>query len=272
MSAAREREALRQQLLLRALWRDGSAAQALPGWTRALHRGGADDANSTHGLAAYRANAGAVAERALAGAYPTVAALLGEESFAALAHDLWQRHPPRRGDLAQWGGAVPDFIAEQPGLASEPYLADSARLDWAVHEAGHAADAPDAAPAVERLADSDPQALRLVLAAGSALVDSRWPVATIWHAHQRDDAARFDAVREAFDAERSECAFVVRSVWTVQVHALDAPTAAFHRALLAHCNLADALDAAADLDFAGWLARALRERWLVAIQTLDLSA
>jgi hypothetical protein len=268
MNAEQEREALRQQLLLRALWRDGSAAQALPGWTRALHRDGAD---STSGLAAYRANAGAVAERALAGAFPTVAALLGNESFAALSRDLWQQHPPRRGDLAQWGDALPAFIAEQPGLASEPYLADSARLDWAVHEAAHATDAPDAAPAVERLADTDPQAVRLVLAAGSALVDSRWPVATIWHAHQRDDSARFEAVRAAFDAGRGECAFAVRSGWAVQVHALDAPTAAFHRALLARHSLAAALDAAADIDFGAWLARALRERWLVAVETLEPS-
>jgi len=266
MNAAHEREALRQQLLLRALWRDGGAAQGLSGWTRGVRRDGVDNAL---GLAAYRANAGAIAERALAGAFPSVAALVGDESFAALARDFWQQRPPQRGDLAQWGDTLPAFIAEQPSLAAEPYLADSARLDWAVHAAAHAADAPDAAPALERLADTDPTALRLLLPAGSALVDSRWPIASIWLAHRRDDAARFDAVRDAFAAERSECAFVARCGLAVQVHALDRPTARFHDALLAGRCLDDALDAAGDFDFSAWLVRALRERWLVAVQPLE---
>jgi hypothetical protein len=266
MNAAHEREALRQQLLLGALWRDDSAAQALSGWTRSLQR---DGTNSAPGLAAYRANAGEIAERALAGAFPTIAALLGDESFAALARDFWQQQPPQRGDLAQWGDQLPAFIGEQPSLAAEPYLAGSARLDWAVHAAGQAADAPDAAPALERLADTDPTALRLLLPAGSALVDSHWPIASIWLAHQRDDDARFDAVRDAFAAERGECAFVARRGLAVQVHALDQPTARLHGALLAGQTLADALDAAGDFDFGAWLARALRERWLVAVQALE---
>lgn len=256
------REALRQQQLLRALWREPGAPLALRGWIAPVP-------DAELGLAAYRGNAGAVAERALAVAYPTVAALVGDDSFAALARDFWQQRPPQRGDLGEWGDALPAFLADVQGLADEPYLSDSARLDWAVHRASRAADAPETTPRLERLAQHDPAQLRLALAPGSALVDSRWPVASIWQAHQRDDAQRFDAVRAAFDAGRGEAAFVVRQGLAARVHALDAADAAFTRALLAGASLAAALDASPDFAFDRWLARALAERWLAAVDLLQ---
>ena len=67
------REALRQQMLLRALLGDARPG-VVAGWLR-------DGPRVDAGLAAYRANAGALAERALAAAYPTVQQLLGEVSF-----------------------------------------------------------------------------------------------------------------------------------------------------------------------------------------------
>ena len=264
-----DREAMRQQMLLRALWRDRGAPLALRGWLR----GSTDDALD-RSLAAYRANAGAGAERALATAFPTIAALVGAQAFAALARDFWQHRPPLRGDLGEWGEALPEFIADKEGLATEPYLADSARLDWAVHRALRAADVVQSSLPLERLADTDPAALRLVLAPGCALVASRWPVASIWQAHQRaDDGQRFDAVRAAFAAHHGETAFVVREGFAARVHALNAADAAFVRALLddPRAPLAAALDAAGpDLDFTRWLACALREGWLAAIGTLGV--
>src|SRR5512138_965181 len=74
-AAAPSRELLRQQQLLRALWRRGSDAPLAP-W---LREGGE---RATNGLAAYRGNAAAIAERTLATAYPTVQQLVGTESFA----------------------------------------------------------------------------------------------------------------------------------------------------------------------------------------------
>ena len=263
-----DREALRQQMLLRALWRDRGAPLALRGWLRQ-----STDAALDRSLAAYRANAGACAERALDAAFPTVAALVGEACFASLSRDFWQHRPPVRGDLGEWGDALPAFIADKESLAAEPYLADSARLDWAVHRASRAADAPSVPQALERLADDDPAAVRLVLSPGSALIESSWPIASIWQAHQRTEANRFDAVREAFAAHRAEAAFVVRDGYAVKVHALDARDAGFTRCLLdRRGSLAAALDAAGpSFDLARWLARAIGERWLAALEPLEQS-
>ena len=62
--ATAEREALRQQLLLRALWRDARVAARCAA-------GCATPCAPARGLAAYRGNAGALAERALARRFPT---------------------------------------------------------------------------------------------------------------------------------------------------------------------------------------------------------
>jgi hypothetical protein len=252
------REALRQQMLVRALWRDDAALQ---GWLRAPAR-----ATALQAIGTYRGNAGALAERALGAAYPTIAALVGEESFAALARHCWQQHPPERGDLGEWGAALPRFIADNPQLADEPYLADSARLDWALHRATRAADAQGTwPPELSALASTDPTRLRVQMAPGAAVIASRFPIVTVWRAHQ--GTASFDDVRGAFNAAHAETAFVWREPGhAVRVEAVSTSDAAFTAALIEQRPLAAALDEAGDtFAFDRWLAHALGARWLVAL-------
>ena len=257
MTIERERE--RQQALLRTLWCDEAGA-GLHDWLATPPE------RFERGLQAYTANAGAAAERALGAAFPTVAPLLGEVSFAALARAFWQARPPLRGDLAQWGAELPAFIADSEQLADEPYLADVARLDWAVHQAESAADAPAEPQGLERLADTDPSALRLQLRSGSALLASAFPVVTIRDAHRRIEPDRFEPVRAALTAGRGEAAWVWRQGWRVAVQALAPADAAFNAALLAGLSLGAALDAsAADFDFGAWLAAAVRQGWLAGV-------
>jgi hypothetical protein len=255
MTAEREREALRQQMLLRALWRDARSG-VLAGWLR--------DADPAHGLAAYRGNAGGIAERALAAAFPTVAELVGTDSFGALARAFWHAEPPMRGDLAQWGERLPAFIAASEQLADEPYLADVARLDWAVHRAESAADAPPGAAGLEAIGGADPSQVVLQLRPGTALVSSPHPVATIWHAHRSDAADRFAAARAAFAADVAEHALVWRDGWCARVEALAPADAAFTAAVLDRASLASALQHAGPaFEFEPWLLRSLRDGWLV---------
>lgn len=255
--ADRDREALRQQMLVRAIWHDARSA-VVGGWLR-------DGARLQRGLQAYQANAGALAERALAAAYPTLGQLLGEDSFAALARAFWHAQAPERGDIAEWGGTLPAFVEADAQLADEPYLADVARVDWAVHQAERASD-PAAPEGLMRLADGDPARLRLRLAAGTALVVSPHPVATIWLAHRRDDAERFAPVRAAFAAGRGEAALVQRRGWQAEVQRLAPPEAAFTAALLRGDPLAVALDAAPGFEFEPWLHAALASGALAAVE------
>ena len=254
MTAAAElnKEALRQQMLLRALLGDARPG-VVAGWLRDRPE------RVTRGLQAYRANAGALAERVLAAAFPTLVQLLGADASTGLARAYWHAEPPRRGDMAQWGDGLPAFIAADAQLAAEPYLADVARLDWAVHLA-EAAD--DAAPpsGLALLTRNDPAGLWLQWAPGTALLSSPHPIATVWWAHQAqaepgDGSERFAPVRAAFAAGVGEHALVSREGgWRGQVRAVPAAEAGFMQALLAGHSLGSALsNTAADFDFEAWL-------------------
>jgi hypothetical protein len=266
-STAPSRELLRQQHLLRALWRRDSDARLGP-WLRE------SDERAAHGLGAYRGNAAAIAERALASAYPTVQQLIGDESFAQLARAFWHHEPPRRGDLAQWGEPLPAWLAADAQLASEPYLADVARLDWAVHAIEHAADVVSPPPGLQLLGEFEPAQLRLPLRPGLTVLRSTWPIVAIWQAHRGDAPDRFEPVRRALDAGVQETALVARDSWRASVERIDEPSVAtFFEALLHGATLAHALDTAGTaFAFDRWLGDALRQQWLAAIErTADAS-
>lgn len=260
MNHPAQQESLRQRLLLRALWAD-AGPEALAGWVREV------PPRRERGLQVYRANAGALAERALAAAYPTVAQLVGEDSFAALARALWFATPPQRGDIAQWGEGLPGFIADAPQLADEPYLADVARFDWLVHRAEQAADR-SAVRGLELLAEVDPARLQLRPAAGVALLCSAYPVFSIRQAHRSEAEDRFAPVREAFAAGRGDNVLVWRDGFKAAVSTLPDADARFMQTTLDGRSLAQALDdAGAGFAFDGWLRQALQQGWLEAFET-----
>lgn len=253
-------EARRQQQLLAVILRRGAAPAP------ALREQGA---RAERGLAAYRANAGALAERALAATAPTVAAMLGEENFARLARELWAAHPPRRGDVAEWGTELPAWIAAQPDLAEWPWLADAAQLDLGLHAAERAADARLDAGSLALLADTDPAQITLSLVPGLAVLVSAWPIASIHAAHHDEGPDPFAPVRAALAARQGEAVCVARALWRAVVHRLSNHDAAFMRALLGGDSLADALHAAGEgFDIAAWLQRAIAQCWLKAVRPL----
>jgi hypothetical protein len=265
------REAARQQALLAALWPpDASAAGALEGWCRD------SPVTVTRGLQAYRANAAAIAARALEAAYPTVCALVGVDDFQQLASELWLTQPPVQGDLAQWGESLAAFLEAHAALADWPYLGDCARLDWAVHRCERAADVSFDAASIARLGDTDPQQLQLQLRPGLQVLASRWPVVAIHQAHREGASPdALAAARDALQAGVAESALVCRSGWRAQVHRIDAATVAWTQRLLAGDSLAAALDAVSDaaadessvppFDLAVWLSTALGAGWLKGI-------
>jgi hypothetical protein len=255
----RQREALRQQQLIRVLWRRSGDA-TLAAWVR--EPGG----RAASGVAAYRGNAAAVADRALAQAFPTVRQLVGEESFATQAEAFWHRCAPLRGDLAQLGADLPGFVQNDPQLAGEPYLADVARVDWAVHHIEQAVDVDEPPQGLQRLASDEPDRIRLVLRPGMTTLRSRWPVASIWNAHRSDRTDRFGPVRDALEYGIAENVLVWRDGWRGVAEAVGPAQFAFAQALGDGSPLGDALRRAGDsFSFEQWLHSALARRWLIAV-------
>lgn len=256
MSGDHGRELARQQALVRALQQPGGDLALTP-WLRE------QGARLARGLSAYRANAGAAAERALASSFPTVQALMGDEAFAALARAYWQAHPPSRGDLAWLGEQLPDFMGQSPQLADEPYLPDSARLDWLLACAEQAADAEVDPASLGLLAEQEPQRLRLRLMPSVQLLRSEHPVLAIWQAHHSDEPDPFAPVRAALAAGEGCQALVWRDGWRARAVALEPAAWRFTEALLAGQDLARALESGGTaLDFGAWLAQALQQGWI----------
>lgn len=225
---------------------------------------------AARGLAAYRANAEALAERALGAAFGSIRTMLGDDDFAHLAAEFWRANPPQRGDVGEWGADFAGWLQAHPAMTRWPYLADCARLDFALHQNERAADASVDADSLALLADADPQHLRLVLMPGTALVSSRWPIVTIHRAHQSGADADFALARDAIERECGQDALVSRDGWRATVTELAGPEAAWTASLLAGANLASALDrAGAGFDFAAWLAHAIQQRWLKGVVAVD---
>jgi hypothetical protein len=210
-----------QQAFVDALLGRGDAPAGLTGGER--------------GLAAYRNNLRALSAQALAVPYARLRESLGEDDFAVLAWSFWRAHPPERGDLAQWGEVLPNFLVERAGEDSG--LPDLARLDWALHVAERAADADLDAASLARLGDTPPEQLWLQLRPGVAVLAQRAGPLLVW-----------------------------RQGWRGASQPLSAGEAAFMQALIAGVNLSEALvkgsAAAADFDFGAWLQAALRKAWL----------
>ena len=217
----------------------------------------------------------------LADVYLVVAVLAGDrEALAALARRLWHEAPPLHGDLALWGDGLPALIAAEVPLADWPWLADLARLDWALHRAAQAADGwlaqADLPPGLSALAEPEAVHHQLLLQPGLAVLRSSWPVVALWQAHPCADtvdaaldapASRVQAVEAALAWGTGECAAVGRRGWHADVQRLSAAEAGFMLAVLDGQTLGDALEAAGEgFDFASWLQRALQSGWIIALR------
>ena len=210
------------------------------------------------GLQAYQANGVMLGERVLAAAYPVLAQLIGETSFAPLARHFWRQQPPQRGDLACWGAGLADFLEAETQLASEPFLGDVARIEWALHLATGAADVKADLPSLALLSGDDEGGVTLALAAGTSVMASAYPVASITNAHLHGEPTLADAAA-CLHAGRGEFALVWRQGFRPRLMSVSAAEYMLIRGLLDGWSLEAALEKACAEDmpafnFGDWLA------------------
>ena len=255
-------EAQRQRELIDAIFSPRAADDSCAGAQQ-------NGARWRAGLAAYRGNGRAHACNALRVQFPTVLAMLGAETFDALCFSYWRTCPPRRGDLAWVGEALPAYIETLETLAEWPWLADCARLDWAVWQMSGAPPATFSESDLRRLVDGDPAALTLKLSPSVRRLSSAWPIVTLYDAH-RQAHPDWDAVTRAIVQKRAQTAWVWRPhddlTAAPMVETLDAASDRWIAALDAGQTLDLAFDSAGEaFDFPGWLEQAIRQGWLDAV-------
>jgi len=260
--------AVQQQALLQALYlpRHADAIKTVAAY--ACPQRATGQKHLERGLLAYRSNGHALAQRALAAAYPVVAELIGAESFEGLARHFWQHAPPARGDMAQWGEAFAAFIESLNELArEEPYLGDVARVEWALHAAASAADGAADPGSLELLQTTDAAVLTLVLCPGAKVLSSAFPAFSIVQAHVGDTLSLADAGQRLRDGV-AETALVWRQGFRPALRLAQPGEAAFIAALQQGHPLDHALSAAPGFDVAAWLAPALHTGLLLGARAL----
>lgn len=251
-----------QQALLAALWAPAqdAAMQAVAGVATPLRAGA--QAHLERAVMAYRAHGRALAPRALAAAFPVLAQLLDEENFGALARAFWLAQPPALGDIAQWGAGLAEFVRHAPQLFDEPYLADVAQVEWALHRLAFAPDATPDPASFSLLTTQDPATLTLLLSPGALCMTSPWPVVSIINAHLGGTPPLAEAAR-LLREHTGETALLWREGLRARVRQAAPGEAAFVAALQDGAPLPDALAQAGALDFNAWLAPAVQSALLL---------
>ncbi|QFT30010.1 hypothetical protein FIV00_05970 [Labrenzia sp. THAF82] len=151
---------------------------------------GPDGETAPKRFSVYRNNVVVSLCDALGETFPAIKNLLGEDYFNALARAFVTTHPPKSPVLLHYGSEFADFVESFPPLATYPYLADVARLEWAWLQAYHAADQVPLDPA--RLSSVDDQsvgAVRFRKHPAAHVVTSRWPVWDLARANRFDPNA-----------------------------------------------------------------------------------
>ncbi len=203
----------------------------LSGFARAIVRGAAPspqinagypEYSATVALDVYRNNYRGNLHDTLAGAYPVIEQLVGKDFFRLLTRKFIEQHPSRSGNLHRYGEQMAALVAAFEPARELVYLADVAVLEWACHCAYFADDAA-MLDLIELAQIPSTRYPDLVLLAHTSchLVRSRYPIASIWHAHQPGAPDDFH-----IDLDSGPCfALVIRKEDTVQVCALTAADA-----------------------------------------------
>ena len=196
--------------------------------------------SNAHRFALYRGNLTVTWDKVLCAAYPVLRQLVGAEFFTALSRAYGMANPSTDADLNNFGASLAAFLDGFEHVADYPYLADMARLEWALHRNHFAPDA--IAVTAAQLGSLDParfEAARATLHPACTLFASRWTIVPLWQAHQPGSGVGFPA-----DMARPSFGLVARPRWKSEVAEI---TAAAHAAL---SELASGRDFGAALDAA----------------------
>ncbi|MEO1264210.1 MAG: DNA-binding domain-containing protein [Pseudomonadota bacterium] len=190
---------------------------------------------------------------ALAARFDVTRQLVGDDFFRSLAREHIREAPPASPILMHYGAGLADHIARFAPADDLPFLADLARLEWAIGESYHAADAdPLGVEALGNIPMEQAGAARVAVHPSLRLIRSQWPVFSIWAAHQTDDPA----AALAPIAQAPEAGMTIRPGLDVDVRALAPPAFALIAAFGDGATLDDAFaqtDGVAPEDFGGLL-------------------
>ncbi|MCH2248762.1 MAG: putative DNA-binding domain-containing protein [Cognatishimia sp.] len=214
----------------------------------------------------YRNNVVLSLTEALETSFPVLQKLLGEQFFGAMAGLFVRQHPPTTPMMMYYGEEMPAFLTGFEPVAKYPYLPDVARLELAMRQSYHAADATAIDPQIIATLPADQlMAARLEIAPSLKLLRSRWPIFSIWSAQTHGTAMP--------EAPSGEALIITRAEFDPAPQLLPAGGATFVMALQEGEAFGQALDKATtaipDFDLQTTLGLLIAGNAITAIKTGD---
>ena len=215
-------------------------------------------------LAIYRNTFVGSLGKALRLTYPAIDRLVGADFFDGAAQAFVHDRPPRSAWLDEYGTEFAEFLERFPPAASVPYLADVARLEWAVSRALHAPDAQSLD--ISRLGaidEADHEHIRFAPHPSVSLLHANYPVDTIWRAVLEND----DEALAALDVAAGPVWLIIERTTNIDgigVTRIGECAWRFAEPLFASLPLRVALGTANDVDAPAWLAEHLAAGRFVA--------
>jgi hypothetical protein len=212
-----------------------SFAAAVLGQSAELPIRAATAARAESGLAVHRNNVMSGLIKVVAARFPAVRRLLGEDRFLESVRRFIAAEPPRSPLLLDYGDGFPQFLRS---IGDDTCIADIADLEVARGKAYHAADAVSLPPqAFAAIPSGRLAGLRLAFHPSVSLLQSRFPIVSLWHANQ-----------EAGDVgmPQEQAALIARPMLEVEVWNLPPGGFAFLTALRHGATMAAATEAAMD--------------------------
>ena len=178
---------------------------------------------------------------ALQATFPVVCRLVDARFFGYAADTYIRQHPPEVPYLWEYGAHFPAFLATFPPCRDLVYLADVARLEWALNVAFYAEERlPMEAAILQQIPGEQITRLTFKCHPALTLLCSPWPIDQIWRAHQAD-ADLTAAIDLRTGGVRLE---IFRGADTVGFRTLDPAIYAFRVALATGHQLGTAVEAA----------------------------
>lgn len=133
----------------------------------------------------YRNNYRLGALAAMQATYPVVERLGGADWFRQTVARYQQQYPSTCGDLQFIGEAFPGFLRADLETSAYDYFSDVATLEWTYQLVLTAPDREAAEIAVLEAVDpAEYERLLFIPRPAVSLVESKYPIFAIWHAHQ----------------------------------------------------------------------------------------
>jgi hypothetical protein len=144
-------------------------------------------------LGIYRNHAFATLGDAFRRIFPVACRLVDERFFAYATHEYLLEYPPRSRCLVEYGADFADFLAAFPPCEGLPFIADIARLEWALNSALTKRQPTSVRADILAAIPSEEAAyIALRLQPSLSYLASTWPIDAIWRANQSDEVPTVD--------------------------------------------------------------------------------